>query len=456
MQVSASQDHVPTGEAATVDADAPYLLPWLLGIATTATLLVVFELLVMPGNDGGFLGRDLLRFVLWGAAAVGGVSAAGGVLVGRARPEVPDVPEAVEVSEEVVPDDGELVASDRLASQVLDQMSEGMLVFDGAGRLVVANLAASRLLGIRSLPPGVPMRVLGTVPRLRTTLVEALRSREVVERTLDVPKGPADALLARAVPVHFDGEEGVALALLDVSSIRRMEGRWKRFASDAAHELRTPAAAVISNLEVLGMMAEDAEDESGRRYLDAASRQAHRMGQLVDKLMQLVRMEGPAPLATDEVQVDEVFAAVREEWDGADAGTAARLEVEGCGATALGDQTALHQVVHNLVSNALRYSAGPVSLRCRCTDALVCIEVEDRGPGIPEDFREAVFERFVRVDVGRAPDAGGTGLGLAIVRELVEGMGGSVRALGAEPNGTRMQVELPRAAGELDGADAAP
>ena len=126
------------------------------------------------------------------------------------------------------------------------------------------------------------------------------------------------------------------------------------------------------------------------------------------------------------------------------------------------------QVLLNLCLNArdAMPDGGTLTLRgvsasCPCGHpegelGCVCIEVEDRGPGIPEAFREAVFERFVRVDVGRAPDAGGTGLGLAIVRELVEGMGGTVRALGAEPNGTRMEVELPRAAGGLDGADPAP
>jgi signal transduction histidine kinase len=345
----------------------------------------------------------------------------------------------VEVSRE------QLAAVERAAWQgdVLDQMSEGVLVFDPTGRVVMANASAGRLLGIRALPEGVPLRVLAEVPRLRTTVVEALRSGEIIERELSVPRGPAEVLFVRATPLTV----GVVLVLLDLTAMRKMEDRWKQFAGDAAHELRTPAAAVQSNLEALEMMT-DALPESGRRFLAGAQRQALRMTGLVEKLMQLVRMDGHVMLDVVEVSLDGVAKSVVEEWRGVDAATAQRVVIQGDLGSVRGDEGAVAQVVSNLVTNALRYSAGAVTLSAFTDGYEQVLLVRDLGPGIPEAFREKVFDRFVRVDVGRARQLGGAGLGLSIVKDLVQAMGGSVALKPGEPHGTVAEVRL-LAVGEL-------
>jgi signal transduction histidine kinase len=116
--------------------------------------------------------------------------------------------------------------------------------------------------------------------------------------------------------------------------------------------------------------------------------------------------------------------------------------------TADGDPERVHQVVANLLENAVRYtpSGGRVEVRARRTASSVTIEVCDEGPGIPEAETERVFERFYRADSARSADGGGAGLGLAIARWIVELHGGDIRVERAEPRGCRVVVELPAAA----------
>jgi signal transduction histidine kinase len=112
-----------------------------------------------------------------------------------------------------------------------------------------------------------------------------------------------------------------------------------------------------------------------------------------------------------------------------------------------GDEERLHQVVANLIENAARHSppGKPIDVMARGGTDRVVIEVADAGPGIPEDERVRVFERFYRADRSRGADQGGAGLGLAISQWIADLHGGSIRAEGRVPTGCRMVVELPAA-----------
>jgi signal transduction histidine kinase len=110
-----------------------------------------------------------------------------------------------------------------------------------------------------------------------------------------------------------------------------------------------------------------------------------------------------------------------------------------------GRRVALARVVRNLIDNATRHADGRVAVTVRTEDDVVELVVTDDGPGIPEPDRERVFERFTRLDEGRARDAGGMGLGLAVVRSTVERHGGTVTIADAEPHGARFVVRLPAA-----------
>jgi two-component system, OmpR family, phosphate regulon sensor histidine kinase PhoR len=114
---------------------------------------------------------------------------------------------------------------------------------------------------------------------------------------------------------------------------------------------------------------------------------------------------------------------------------------------AWGDQEAIHQILDNLVDNAVKYTpeGGTIRVRCFGQDDLVCLQTTDDGIGIPEQDLPRIFERFYRVDKARSRELGGTGLGLSIVKHLVQAMQGSIQAQSQVGKGTTFLVRLPRA-----------
>ncbi|MCB9671455.1 MAG: PAS domain-containing sensor histidine kinase [Alphaproteobacteria bacterium] len=315
---------------------------------------------------------------------------------------------------------------------MLDTFSEGMVGFDHDGRVAFANQAALRMLGRTALPDGTPMAAFADVPRLRTTVAHALLDGRM--DTVEVRAPGARTLLARAAPC----DDGALLLLVDVTAERAAIEAREAFLSDAAHELRTPVAAVSMGIEALEMGAL-AEPGQARRMLDGIARHNERMKQLLDDLLSLARLEsGAEPLELAPVNLGEVVGSAVEAVD--EEGRVEVVSMQGTWVQA--DELALYRVLDNLLANALAYSDDRVEVALSAHGPAVRITVADRGPGLAGDLKERVFDRFFRVDAARARRAGGTGLGLAIVRGLVERSDGRVWAEDNPGGGTRFVVEL--------------
>jgi signal transduction histidine kinase len=221
--------------------------------------------------------------------------------------------------------------------------------------------------------------------------------------------------------------------------------------ANVSHELRTPITALQAVLENLVDGVESPDPQTFRTMLA----QVERLGRLVTQLLDLSRLEsGAVPLERSEFAVAPVLDhAVREQQLHAP-GVDVRVLVETPGLTADGDPERVHQVVANLLENAVRYtpSGGRVEVRARRASdgqrAGVTIEVCDEGPGIAEGQEARVFERFYRADTARASSDGGAGLGLAIAQWIVDLHGGDIRPERREPHGCRMVVTLPRGAAQ--------
>jgi two-component system phosphate regulon sensor histidine kinase PhoR len=320
---------------------------------------------------------------------------------------------------------------------LLTGMEEGVVAFDAQGRVLFANPSAARLLGRREVPKGTPMAAFADVPRLRSTVVASMRGGAPTARELQVEGPPSRTVQLRVTP----NERGAVAVLLDVTEVRRIERGWRDFAATTSHELKTPTAAILANLEALESLW-DAPEPTRRSFVEAARRQADRLAQLVTDLLDLVRLEAKGARAEEELAAVPVRPAIARAVD--EVGGAARVTVDAHELAVRADEWMLARVLSNLLTNALRYSEGPVEVSARSLADRVQLAVSDRGPGIPEGHRERIFERFYRVDEGRARAQGGTGLGLAIVRELTEAMGGRV-TLEPSPVGARFVVDLPSA-----------
>ena len=230
----------------------------------------------------------------------------------------------------------------------------------------------------------------------------------------------------------------MAAQLGEVDRVRR------ELVANVSHELRTPISALQAVLENLVDGVEPADPETLRTML----RQAERLGTLVTQLLDLSRLEsGAVPLQRQSFELRPLLDDAADETRLRTIGVDVTVTVDPPGATADGDPERVHQVVANLLDNAVRHSpaGGTVDVRATGGRAGVTIEVCDEGPGISEDERSRVFERFYRADSARSSKDGGAGLGLAIARWIVDLHGGDIRVETRQPHGCRMVVELPAA-----------
>jgi two-component system OmpR family sensor kinase len=213
------------------------------------------------------------------------------------------------------------------------------------------------------------------------------------------------------------------------------EQRLRRFVADASHELRTPLAAVRAYAELFDRGARERPDDL-ERAMTGIQRESRRMGLLVDDLLLLARLDQGRPLERQPVDLREVARDSVEAARTLDPGRELELdapepvEVEG-------DRERLRQVLDNLLANVRAHtppgSAAAVHVLARGDEAVV--EVADTGPGLSDEQREHVFERFYRGDNSRSRDAGGAGLGLAIAAAIAESHGGSASVIDAGANG---------------------
>jgi signal transduction histidine kinase len=212
--------------------------------------------------------------------------------------------------------------------------------------------------------------------------------------------------------------------------------------ANVSHELRPPITALQAQLENLVDGVAEPDPATFRVMLA----QVERLGRLVKQLLDLSRLEsGAVPLDRSEFRVEPLLTHAVREQQLQGAPVTVDVLVEPADLTAAGDPERVHQVVANLLENAVRFtpSGGQVDVRARRTADGVVIEVTDEGPGIPDDERARVFERFYRADAARATHDGGAGLGLAIARWIVDLHGGDIHPEPREPHGCRMVVTLP-------------
>ncbi|MGW0423568.1 sensor histidine kinase [Streptomyces sp. NPDC003015] len=220
------------------------------------------------------------------------------------------------------------------------------------------------------------------------------------------------------------------------------EERLRSFAADASHELRTPVASVRGHAE-LALLHPGPLPPEITRALERIAAESTRMGAMVDDLLLLARLDAGRPLEAAPVDLTRLVLDALTDARATGSGHRWELDLPEDPVTVTGDEHRLHQVLANLFSNArLHTPAGTKVTVTLETDATaVLLQVHDDGPGIPEDIRPGVFERFTRADRSTKAETGGAGLGLSIVAAVVEAHGGSV-TLESAPGSTTFTVRL--------------
>jgi two-component system OmpR family sensor kinase len=221
--------------------------------------------------------------------------------------------------------------------------------------------------------------------------------------------------------------------------LAQLDSARRAFVAHASHELRTPLFALGGFLELL--QDEELDEETRRSFLGTMHEQVQRLTKLTTDLLDLSRIDaGGMTVQREDVSLSDVARTVVDELRGLAEGREQHLELDAGDAWATGDEARTLQIARALVGNGLLHTpAGSrVIVRATAGDGVSRLEVEDDGPGIPEAEVRRIFDRFYRVEEGRAS---GSGLGLAIARELAERMGGSVR-VSSRPGRTVFTLEL--------------
>ncbi len=339
-----------------------------------------------------------------------------------------------------------ILAVPALVHQPLDRKGSGGGAQSARYTVVVAvslaGVHATTSTVILALVLGLPLLVLlvGLLTWVLTGRallpVEAIRS-EVAEIT-------GRELSRRVADPRTDDEIG-RLARTMNSMLERLERsseRQRRFVSDASHELRSPLAAMHTELEVSLVHPQGADwRHMARDLLD----EAERMQRIVNDLLLLARADesGVLPRRAD-VDLDEVVLAEVERLRAR--GLVEVRVVHLASARVKGNADWLARMVRNLMENAERHASALVTVSLDKEGEKVELAVEDDGSGVPEAERERIFERFTRLDEARSRDSGGSGLGLAIVSEIVAAHGGSITVtdarLGTGARGARFVVRF--------------
>jgi signal transduction histidine kinase len=339
---------------------------------------------------------------------------------------------------------------------VMRTIHEGFVMTDNLGRVNYANPQMEEFFQEKPAPGQLIAAYLAR-QNLKTATREALSP--VVESLLsgaaasidlhvEVPRDGSDPVYYEfyASPV-LDELSRARIGYLFVFRNRSEEERLNRmkddFISIVSHELRTPMSAIQGFTEIL--LEREVPPEKRVRYLETVHNEVVRLSALVDDFLDIQRMEtGRLAYHFEPLDLGGLVAEVAGQWQGSEKHTL-RLDLPAHGFFIRGDKERIIQVLHNLISNAVKYSPGAeaVDISLSSADGRAAIRVKDYGLGIPEESLTRLFQKFYRVETARHRKIRGTGLGLSIVREIVDTHGGEIQVESVSGSGSEFSVHLP-------------
>lgn len=327
----------------------------------------------------------------------------------------------------------------------------GYLRVDENNVVLECNPAAQRLLRISQWQPGIKLLLEWVRSYELDQLIEATRRQETAapvqsREWIFYPSGGD----GKPIPLRAWGlllpQAHVAIFLEDRLEAKMLAQQRDRWASDVAHELKTPLTSIRLLAETLQSRVDAAQAVWVERLLNETLRLSH----LVQDLLELSALNLGAASRSQWRWVD-LASLVQEAWQSLEPLAKPRhqeLHLSGLSQIYLwGDEQRLYRLILNLLDNAVKYGKpdSPIHVVLSEQGSQVRLEVYDHGPGLPEDQFELVFQPFYRTDTARARSKGGTGLGLAIVRQIVEVHGGTIQLRNhPQTGGLWVQVELPR------------
>lgn len=317
---------------------------------------------------------------------------------------------------------------------IFDALPIGVVIADAAGIVLLRNKLAVGVGGLRH----VDVLVDEAVERL---IAAFHRNGQAVREVLELFGPPQKTLVIDVRPL----DDNRSLTVIeDISERSRIDAVRTDFVANISHELKTPVGA-------LSILAETIQDEDDLAVIHKLSqrmvKEAYRMAQTIDDLLELSRIELDGSVQPEEVSVVEVIRESVERLSHVVSQLGIQLvaEIPETDAVVMGDRVQLVSAVSNLIDNAAKYSekGDTIIVKAEKVGEKVEISVIDEGIGIPQVDLDRIFERFYRVDRARSRGTGGTGLGLSIVRHVASNYGGTVNVKSQEGEGSTFVLTFP-------------
>ncbi|MFK3936752.1 cell wall metabolism sensor histidine kinase WalK [Alkalihalobacillus sp. NPDC078783] len=333
-------------------------------------------------------------------------------------------------------------------SSVLSNMTDGVVATDQNGRVILLNKRAEELLGVSSKQ--VMRQPLTDVLKLTDTFGVYDLYDHSGSLLLDFSNEEGQYLLEANFSVIQEDEgpiNGLITVLHDVTEKEKIEQERREFVANVSHELRTPLTTMKSYLEALedGVMR---DEEMGPRFLKVTQNETERMIRLVNDLLQLSKIDSDDyQFNLQWIDFGQFLHEVLDRFEiiAQEKNIELNRHISKKPSYVEMDQDKLIQVLDNIISNALKYSAEGANITTTLLHQgnHVRVSIADQGMGIPRESQMKIFDRFYRVDRARARNIGGTGLGLAIAKELVQAHGGDIWVHSEYGEGTTIYFTLP-------------
>ncbi|MCZ8522929.1 MULTISPECIES: ATP-binding protein [Paenibacillus] len=348
-----------------------------------------------------------------------------------------------------------------LIGNILESTHESMMMTDASGNILFANSKMNLASRIGDNIGDVYRYAVERVPQLGP-LYDMIQSllrgeREQLNERFHYPNGEDGQLrhfelYASKVEQKQSREvQGFLFVFRDRTEEEKVDEMKNEFISIVSHELRTPLASVLGFIEIL--LHRQLSQEKQERYMQTIYKEATRLSTLINDFLDLQRMEaGKQSYHLVPVELGGIVREVTDQWNSKQGqGHDILLESFPQEIWIRGDVDRLKQIIHNLFSNAVKYSpqADRVNVKLSLQQGEAVLEVQDYGLGIPEDAKDKLFNKFYRVDNSDRRQIGGTGLGLSIVKEIAEAHDGSITFESAMGEGTTFSFRLPSIPVEL-------
>lgn len=340
------------------------------------------------------------------------------------------------------------LVKDRLET-IINYMASGVLLLNSKGEIILANPAAETIFGLttNNYLGRHNLEVIRNY-HLNERAQETLKSGDLITADFKLIFPEERELRAYFAPLPLERTgKGVLVVLHDVTALRQLEKTRTDFVANASHELRTPLTVIKGFAETLLDGALE-EPNTSRKFVSIIHQETERLIRLVEDLLDLATLETEKielekkPLSLGPL-IREIAVELKNSVE--KKGLKLFLDVSWDLPQVQGDRGWLHQVLLNLLDNALKYtpSGGQIRIGAWQEGDEIKVEVEDTGVGIPQKDLPRIFERFYRVDKARSRQLGGTGLGLSIVKHIIERHGGKIGIKSEEGRGTKVWFTLP-------------